>query len=79
MPEYRYTVLFQPVEERGFVVTCPALPGLVTEGETLEKARTMAQDAIRAYVESLHKDHSPIPSDKPPVQEEICVLLPETA
>jgi antitoxin HicB len=79
MPEYRYTVLFQPVEERGFVVTCPALPGLVTEGETLEKARTMAQDAIRAYVESLHKDHSPIPSDKPHVQEEICVLLPETA
>jgi antitoxin HicB len=79
MPEYRYTVLFQPVEERGFVVTCPALPGLVTEGETLEKARTMAQDAIRAYVESLHKDHSPIPADKPPVQEEIRVLLPETA
>jgi antitoxin HicB len=79
MPEYRYTVLFQPVEERGFVVTCPALPGLVTEGETLEKARTMAHDAIHAYVESLRNDHLPIPPDKPPVQEEIRVLLPETA
>lgn len=34
MAEYRYTVLFEPAEEGGFVVTCPALPGLVTEGDT---------------------------------------------
>ena len=31
MAEYSYTVLFEPAEEGGFVVTCPALPGLVTE------------------------------------------------
>ena len=28
--EYRYTVLFEPAEEGGYTVTCPALPGLVT-------------------------------------------------
>ena len=56
MAEYNYTVLFMPAEEGGFVVTCPALPGLVTEGDTLEEARAMAQDAIRAYIESLQKD-----------------------
>src|SRR5271165_3066703 len=28
--EYSYTVLFEPAEEGGFVVTCPALRGLVT-------------------------------------------------
>ena len=50
--EYRFTVLFEPAEEGGYVVTCPALPGLVTEGDTLEEARHMAQDAIRAYLES---------------------------
>ena len=64
MTEYRYTVLFEPAEEGGFVVTCPALPGLVTEGDTLEEARAMAEDAIRGYIESLRKDHLPIPSDK---------------
>ena len=53
--EYRYTVLFEPAEEGGFIVTCPALPGLVTEGDTLEEARAMAEDAIRAYIESLRK------------------------
>jgi len=79
MVEYGYTVLFEPAEEGGFVVTCPALPGLVTEGETLEEARAMAQDAIRAYIESLRKDHLPIPSDKMPVKEEVRVLLPESA
>ena len=53
MTEYSYTVLFEPAEEGGFVVTCPALPGLVTEGDTLEEARAMAADAIRGYIESL--------------------------
>ncbi|MGH9558750.1 MAG: type II toxin-antitoxin system HicB family antitoxin [Bryobacteraceae bacterium] len=77
--EYQYTVLFEPAEEGGFVVTCPALPGLVTEGATLEEARAMAQDAIRGYIESLKKDHLPIPSDKIPVKEQIRVLVSEPA
>lgn len=64
MAEYKYTVLFEPADEGGFVVTCPALPGLVTEGDTLEEARAMAQDAIRGYIESLQKDNQPIPSDE---------------
>ncbi len=53
---YNFTVLFEPAEEGGYVVTCPALPGLVTEGDTLEEARGMAADAIRGYLESLRKD-----------------------
>jgi predicted RNase H-like HicB family nuclease len=64
MAEYSYAVLFEPAEEGGFVVTCPALPGLVTEGDTLEEARAMAQDAIRGYIESLQKDNLPMPSVK---------------
>jgi predicted RNase H-like HicB family nuclease len=77
--EYRYTVLFEPAEEGGYVVTCPALPGVVTEGQSIEEARAMAQDAIRAYLESLRKDGLPIPPDKPirldPIKEELTVGL----
>lgn len=62
--EYNYTVLFEPAEEGGYVVTCPALPGLVTEGNTLDEARAMAADAIHEYLESLRKDGQPIPPDK---------------
>jgi antitoxin HicB len=55
MSEYRYTVLFEPAEEGGFVATCPALPGLVTEGDTLDEAREMAKDGIRAILEACIK------------------------
>jgi antitoxin HicB len=61
------------------MVTCPALPGVVTEGDTLEEAREMAQDAIRAYLESLHTDGLPIPTDTPireePVKKQVTVVL----
>ena len=77
--EYNYTVLFEPCEEGGYVVTCPALPGLVTQGDTLEEARDMAKDAVRAYLESLAKDGLAIPADKEikldPVKEKIRVAL----
>ena len=47
------------------MVTCPSLPGLVTEGDTLEEARAMAVDAIRGYLEALAKDGLPIPPEDP--------------
>jgi antitoxin HicB len=80
LSEYSFTVFFEPAAEGGYVVTCPALPGLVTEGDTLVEARTMARDAIRAYLESLRKDGEAIPSDpkfvSDPVKETIRVEIP---
>ena len=61
--ERDYTVLFEPAAEGGYVATCPALPGLVTEGDSLEEARTMAEDAIKGYLESLRKDREPVPAE----------------
>ncbi len=80
MTECRYTVLFEPAEEGGIVATCPALPGLVTEGDTLDEAREMVKDAIRGYLESLAMDGLPAPEDiklrEEPVKEEIEVAVP---
>ena len=73
--QYRYTVLFEPAEEGGYVVTCPALPGLVTEGDTMEEARRMAEDALRGYLESLLEDGLSIPADKSPIAEPIEIAL----
>lgn len=75
--EHRYTVVFEPAEEGGYVVTVPALPGLVTEGESLEEARAMAQDAIRGYLESLQKHGEEIPIELgEPITERLLVSLP---
>lgn len=75
MSERRYTVLFEPAEEGGYVATCPALPGLVTEGDSLDQAREMVRDAIRGYLESLRTDGLPAPDDiklfDDPVKEEM--------
>ena len=59
-----FTVVMTPDVDGGYVVTCPALPGLVTEGDTLEEARSMAADAIQGYRESLRKHGEPIPTDQ---------------
>ena len=54
--EYTYTALFEPAEEGGYVVHFPSLPGLTTEGETLEEARAMATDLLTGYLELLLLD-----------------------
>jgi antitoxin HicB len=77
---YTYTVVLEPDEDAGgYTVTCPALPGLVTEGDTLEEARAMAADAIRCYLESLRKDGLPLPlgeiHDREPIREAVTVVL----
>ena len=72
---YTFTMLFEPAEEGGYVVTCPALPGLVTEGDTMEEARRMAEDTLRLYVETLIEDGLPIPSDKIPIAQPIKIAV----
>lgn len=59
----KFTAIFEPADEGGYVVTVPALPGCVTEGDTLEEAVEMAKDAVAAYVASLRKHGEPVPEE----------------
>ena len=56
-----YTVVFEASPEGGYVVYVPTLPGLVTQGETIEEARMMAKDAIEGYLAVLKEDGEEIP------------------
>ena len=49
--QYRYTVLFEPAEEGGYIVTCPSLPGLVTEGDTLEEHQDLSSGGVSERTE----------------------------
>jgi predicted RNase H-like HicB family nuclease len=42
-------------------VTVPALPGCVTEGDTMDEALGNAREAISLYVESLEARGLPVP------------------
>jgi len=63
MDTYTYTIHLEPAEEGGYVVTVPALPGCVTQGETYPEALEMAEDCIRGFLEALAKAGQPIPRE----------------
>lgn len=48
-------------ENPGWVVTVPALPGCVTQGDTVAEAMDRVQEAIQGYLEVLAKHGEPIP------------------
>jgi len=56
-----FTVLFRAEPEGGFTAIVPMFPGCVTYGKDLQEAKTMAADAIQAYITSLQKHNEPIP------------------
>jgi len=45
-----HVVLTEDPEDGGYVVTVPEIPGLVTEGDSVEEAMEMAKDAIETYL-----------------------------
>jgi predicted RNase H-like HicB family nuclease len=53
----QYDVVFEPQDEGGFTAYVPDLPGCVSEGETLEEAAAMIQEAMALYLES-RQEHS---------------------
>ncbi len=63
---HAYTVALVP-EEGGYVVDVPALPGCVTQGETLTEALLMAEEAITLYLETLADESDPLPVERGPV------------
>ena len=65
-PVLKYNVIFDPCEEGGFTVTVPKLPGVITEGDTFEKAFANVQDAIEGYLQILHEagENIPEPDEK---------------
>ncbi len=64
---HRYVVVLKPTpyeDEAGYTVLVPALPGCITEGDTIEEALANAREAIHAYLASLHQRGLPIPSSE---------------
>lgn len=61
----RYTIVLEPDEEEGgFTVTVPALPGVVTQGQTVEECRERAVEAIELYLETLTDAGKPVPQER---------------
>ena len=59
---YRVPLVLTPQPEGGYTVTSPALPGLVTEGDSLQEALANVEDALRATLELYEDIGRAIPS-----------------
>ncbi|HET6454767.1 MAG TPA: type II toxin-antitoxin system HicB family antitoxin [Armatimonadota bacterium] len=57
-----FEAFLEPAEEGGFVVTVPALPGCISEGDTREEALENIKDAITGYLETLRRRGDDIPA-----------------
>ncbi len=56
-----YSVILEPLEEGGFQVLVPALPEVVTGGDTEEEALAMAREAIELVLQSRAERGEDIP------------------
>jgi antitoxin HicB len=63
---FSFSVVLEPQEDGGFTVLVPALPEVVTEGDTEEEALANVHEAIRAIL-AYRRDHGiAIPADAQP-------------
>jgi predicted RNase H-like HicB family nuclease len=62
MDAMQYAVVVKPdIEDGGFVVECPAIPGCVSEGDTIEEAMANIRDAIAGCLAVLRDKGQPLP------------------
>lgn len=61
--QYNYKILLNKEEEGGYMVTIPALPGCITQGDTIDEALAMAKEAIELYIEELQSRAEPLPGN----------------
>ena len=55
-----YDVVLHPdLEDGGFWVECPALPGCASQGDTVEESLEMIKDAIKGHLEILRENAAP--------------------
>ena len=73
---YSYSVILEPQESGGFTVLVPALPEVVTEGDTEEEALANAHEAIQAIIEYRQEQGMALPSDAISEIRRVTVAVP---
>jgi antitoxin HicB len=68
---YKLPLVFEPQPEGGYTVTCPLLPELITEGDTIAEALVNVEDALIAIIETYQDLGRPLP----PVLERVALDL----
>ena len=64
--QFSFSVVLEPQQGGGFTVLVPALPEVVSEGDTEQEALANAEEAIRAIVAYRRDNGIAVPDDAEP-------------
>jgi predicted RNase H-like HicB family nuclease len=59
----RYTVVLEKESDGGYVISVPALPGCVSQGDSRDEALANIREAIQLYVDDCRAAGDPIPTE----------------
>ncbi len=77
MSPVRFTVILTPdAEDDAFAAECPAIPGCVSAGATVEEALCRVKEAIEACIESRVMHGEPPPQDRHVIVAAADVTMP---
>lgn len=62
--QYTYKIHLHKAAEGGYTAIVPALPGCITEGDSVDETIEMAREAIALYLEELKHRGEEIPDDR---------------
>lgn len=59
----RYTVILEQESDGGYVVSVPALPGCITQGDTRAEALANIREAVELYLQDCRDAGDPVPTE----------------
>jgi antitoxin HicB len=74
MTRYAYPVVIEPLEEGGYLASCPNLPGCHAEGRTRGEALSIIEDVMKIFIEDMIAENQELP---PPVDTNSTVTILE--
>lgn len=64
---YKLPLVLEPQPEGGWTITCPILPGLVTEADMIDELSVNVADALEALIEGYEELNQPLPDVSRPI------------
>ena len=59
----RYTVVLEKEQDGGYIVSVPALPGCLSQGDSRQEVLANIREAIDLYVEDCRASGDPVPTE----------------
>lgn len=73
----KFTVILTPDDEDGgYVAECPAIPGCISEGSTVEESLANIKGAIEGCLESMAAHQQELPEEQPVIVATVDVDVP---